>query len=95
MRTYWVEFGHLHKFTFGPYFRVHFGIRILSDQNQDISLNGPDSDSIRAILYHFPISLLLDNRKYDFEWFVRKFMPMPGWPEDWEKCLNDWRKENE
>ena len=68
VRPYWIEFGHLHKFTFGPYFRVHFGTRILSDQNQDISLNGPDSDSIRSILYHFPVSLFLDQRKYDFKY---------------------------
>lgn len=68
VRPYWIEFGYLHKFTFGPYFRVHFGIRILSDQNQGISLNGPDSNSIRSILYHFPVSLFLDRRKYDFKY---------------------------
>jgi len=68
VRPYWIEFGYLHKFTFGPYFRVHLGIRILNDQNQNISLNGPDSDSIRSILYHFPVSLFLDQMKYDFKY---------------------------
>jgi hypothetical protein len=85
---YWIGFGYLHKFTFGPYFRVHFGIRILSDQNQTISLNGPDSDSIRSILYHFPVSLFLDQRKYDFKY--RESL------ESIEKCAQDififWKK---
>ena len=26
-----------------------------------------------------------------FEEFVWKFMPMPGWPENWRGLLNDWR----
>lgn len=42
-----VEFVHLHKFTFGPTFRVHIGIRFLCDSFDAVSLNGPDSDSYR------------------------------------------------
>lgn len=30
-KEYVVEFIHLHKFTFCPGFRVHFGIRVLID----------------------------------------------------------------
>lgn len=42
-----VEFVHLHKFTFGPIFRVHLGIRFLCDSFDSVALNGPDSDFYR------------------------------------------------
>lgn len=42
-----IEFVHLHKFTFGPVFRVHIGIRFLCDSFDAVSLNGPDSDYYR------------------------------------------------
>jgi len=34
-------------------------------------------------------------RKYDFEWLIDKFWPVPGWPEDWktriwEDAKHDW-----
>lgn len=31
-------------------------------------------------------------RKYDFEWFIKKFMPMPSWPDNWEEILSNWQK---
>jgi hypothetical protein len=37
----WIEFVHLHKFTFGPEFRAHLGIRILNDPTPHVALNGP------------------------------------------------------
>jgi hypothetical protein len=37
----WIEFVHLHKFTFGPEFRAHLGIRILNDPTPRAALNGP------------------------------------------------------
>lgn len=40
-----VEFVHIHKFTFGPYFRVHFGIRVRNDDFRAAHLNGPSSES--------------------------------------------------
>jgi len=43
---YVLEFVHVHKFTFGPEFRVHFGVRVRSDELAAAHLNGPDSDSI-------------------------------------------------
>ena len=43
---YVLEFVHVHKFTFGPTFRVHFGVRVRSDDFAAAHLNGPDSDSI-------------------------------------------------
>jgi len=42
-----IEFIHLHKFTFGPKFRAHIGVRMFNDTFEAISLNGPDSDSFR------------------------------------------------
>jgi len=43
---YVVEFVHVHKFTFGPSFRVHFGVRVRTDDFPANHLNGPASDAI-------------------------------------------------
>jgi hypothetical protein len=43
-----IEFIHIHKFSFGPMFRIHIGIRFLCDPFDSIALNGLDSDSFRA-----------------------------------------------
>lgn len=43
---YVLEFVHVHKFTFGPKFRVHFGVRVRSDDFPAAHLNGPDSDGM-------------------------------------------------
>jgi len=42
-----IDFIHIHKFTFGPSFRVHIGTRFLCDDFNAIELNGIDSDSFR------------------------------------------------
>lgn len=50
-----IEFIHLHKFTFGPYFRVHSGIRFLVDDFEAVELNGIDSDIFKSeynLRYH-------------------------------------------
>lgn len=50
-----IEFIHLHKFTFGPYFRVHSGIRFLVDDFEAVALNGIDSDAFKSeynLRYH-------------------------------------------
>lgn len=31
---------------------------------------------------------------HNFEWFVDKFMPMPGWPENWRELLVKYQKDN-
>ena len=36
-----VEFIHVHKFTFGPYFRMHICLRILNESQDFIALAGP------------------------------------------------------
>jgi hypothetical protein len=61
---YVLEFVHVHKYTFGPTFRVHFGVRVRSDDSPDAHLNGPASDGIhdpespgqRLYNFHFTTS---------------------------------------
>jgi hypothetical protein len=38
-----IEFVHLHKFRFGPAFRVHLGLRVTNDPFDAAALNGPNS----------------------------------------------------
>jgi hypothetical protein len=43
-RQEWViEFIHLHKYRYGPCYRVHLGIRVLNDVFPAPALNGPNS----------------------------------------------------
>ncbi len=32
-------------------------------------------------------------RVHDIDWFIEKFMPMPGWPDNWRDFLENYRKE--
>ncbi|RZL35407.1 MAG: hypothetical protein EOP35_14195 [Rubrivivax sp.] len=41
-----VEFVHIHKYTFGPHFRIHFGVRVLNDTTNAVGLNGPSIDGV-------------------------------------------------
>lgn len=36
-----ISFFHFHKYSFGPYFRIHFGVRVLNDDRESPALNGP------------------------------------------------------
>lgn len=36
-----VQFVHFHKFTFGPHFRIHLGVRVMNDSFEAVALNGP------------------------------------------------------
>ncbi len=36
-----VQFMYIHKYSFGPYFRLHYGIRVLNDMRTVVALNGP------------------------------------------------------
>ena len=58
----YVEFIHLHKFTFTLAFRVHCGVRALDDATTHAVLNGPDSDSVAT---RFP-NPLTPRRRYTF-----------------------------
>jgi hypothetical protein len=42
-REHVIEFIHLHKYSFGPEFRVHLGLRVLNDPFEAVALNGIDS----------------------------------------------------
>lgn len=57
---YVLEFVHVHKYTFGPAFRVHLGVRVRTDYFAAAHLNGPSSDGIAD-----PESP--DRRLYDFD----------------------------
>ena len=37
-------FFYFHKFTFGPYFRIHLGVRVLNDTFAALALNGPSHE---------------------------------------------------
>ena len=37
---YLAAFIHIHKFSYGPMFRLHFGIRVLNDPFEAVALNG-------------------------------------------------------
>jgi hypothetical protein len=37
-------FFHFHKFTFGPYFRIHLGVRVMNDTFVALALNGPSHE---------------------------------------------------
>lgn len=41
-----VEFVHIHKYTFGSTFRIHFGVRVLNDAWPNVALNGPCVEGI-------------------------------------------------
>jgi len=44
--SYVIEFVHVHKYTFGPSFRLHLGVRVRSDDFDAAHLNGPCADGI-------------------------------------------------
>lgn len=50
-----IQFLHIHKYSFGPYFRIHVCIRILNDPNLVRVLSGTDDQQ-------------LTSRKNDFEY---------------------------
>ena len=66
-----LEFIHVHKFTFAPSFRVHFGFRVRSEDFPAAHLNGPSSDDIRD-----PVRP--DHRKYVFDYETDEA--------SWESC---------
>jgi hypothetical protein len=49
-----IEFIHVHKYSFDSDFRVHFGLRVLTDPFEAVALNGPDShDAVCRNRYDF------------------------------------------
>jgi hypothetical protein len=72
-----LEFVHVHKFSFAPSFRVHFGIRVRSEEFPAAHLNGTSSDEIGD-----PASL--GQRRYRFEFGTEE--------ESWELCAQEMYK---
>ena len=35
-----------------------------------------------------------EERAHDMDWFIKKFMPMPTWPDNWEELYKKWKEEN-
>ena len=57
-----LEFVHTHKFSFAPAFRLHFGLRVRSDDFPGVHLNGPSSDEIGD-----PVSRGQRRYRFDFD----------------------------
>lgn len=70
---YVIEFVHVHKYSFAASFRVHFGVRVRSDDFPAAGLNGPCADGI-----HDPESP--GRRLHDFD-----FTPDAV---SWKTCAN-------
>lgn len=35
-----------------------------------------------------------EGKKYNLEWFIEKFWPMPTWPDNWKELLQQWKLTN-
>ncbi|MBR7747086.1 hypothetical protein [Undibacterium baiyunense] len=70
---YVIEFIHVHKYTFAASFRVHFGVRVRSDNHPAAGLNGPSSDGI-------PDPESPGRRLYDFDFTAEEV--------SWKRCAN-------
>jgi hypothetical protein len=55
-----IEFVHIHKFTHTPSFRLHLGVRVISDPFRAVALNGPDSDEFQGMPSVFAVKRLYD-----------------------------------
>jgi glycosyltransferase involved in cell wall biosynthesis len=47
------------------------------------------ADKEKGRQYAIDYWLTTKDFKYDFEWLVDKFSPLPGWPEDWKTRINE------
>jgi hypothetical protein len=72
-----VAFFHFHKFTFGPRFRVHFGIRVLNSDVPAPHLNGP---SFSAGQYRDDDRSMRDCMQTLTELLIREGLP---WIDSW------------
>ncbi|NIK76440.1 hypothetical protein FHS15_001565 [Paenibacillus castaneae] len=85
IKTDRIDFLHLHKFTFGPKFRVHIGTRFLCDTFDAVALNGIDSDGFRS-KYNFEYNEELASVKHCVDEMMY-FITTEGfkWFEDWTR----------
>ena len=69
-----IEFVHIHKLTFAASFRVHFGVRVRSDDFPGAHLNGPCSDEIAD-------PEVPNHRRYRFDFDAEEA--------SWESCAQE------
>lgn len=53
----------------------------------------PEDKKHTEYTYKLVAEHFVNNKGYylhDFEWFIKKFMPMPTWPENWEEIYADY-----
>ena len=48
-----IQFLHLHKYTFGPYFRMHICIRVLNDPTATCNLSGTDERQLAEVGFEY------------------------------------------
>ncbi|MGX5200838.1 hypothetical protein [Aliikangiella sp. IMCC44632] len=88
-RDYTLEFIHVHKFSFGPYYRIHVCIRVKNDSRDFIALQGPiDKELLSGVTFEFDEnegSIELCASKMAF--FVKE--EAEEWYENWQdvNCL--------
>lgn len=56
-----------------------------------------DMEKGRRFAIDYWVNNMWEDRKYDFEWLLQKFWPVPGWPENWKEQIKidkekDWSK---
>jgi hypothetical protein len=65
-------YAHLHK---GRHFKTY------SKNKTDVAVG-------MARVVDYWMNNRWEERKYDFEWLIDKFFPIPTWPDDWKERLN-------
>jgi len=58
------------------------------------ALGGRNEERTYRIIADYWINNRWGYAKHGFKWFVKKFMPMPTWPENWEELIDNWRRKH-
>jgi hypothetical protein len=48
-----IQFLHIHKYTFGPYFRMHICIRVLNDPTATCTLSGTEERQLAKVDFEY------------------------------------------
>ena len=78
------EFIHVHKYSFGPYFRIHTCIRVLNDSRESIALTGPIEKDFKASEYKFEYESSIESVEVcanEMATFVKK--ESESWYQQW------------
>lgn len=52
-----IQFLHIHKYTFGPYFRMHICIRVLNDPATSRNLSGTDEQELANAKFEYGMDI--------------------------------------